>query len=70
MSEQEKNSGGGADLSVVVVDTASRHKQPFHPIDMQEEVHKELQHKRSKVPAVPCMCITLSLPSDVSHAIF
>ncbi|XP_045772535.1 uncharacterized protein LOC123872357 [Maniola jurtina] len=51
MSEQEKNSGGNAQVgSVIMVEktTSSRHSKPCRPSD-----DSDLHHRRSKAPVVP-----------------
>ncbi|XP_026734884.1 uncharacterized protein LOC113498895 isoform X6 [Trichoplusia ni] len=56
MSDQEKKSGGsttgGSPVVMVEQSTASRHKQPYRPNDLQDEAPPD-HHKRSRAPAVP-----------------
>ncbi|XP_026734880.1 uncharacterized protein LOC113498895 isoform X2 [Trichoplusia ni] len=58
MSDQEKKSGGsttgGSPVVMVEQSTASRHKQPYRPNDLQDEAPPD-HHKRSRAPAVPTL---------------
>lgn len=54
MSEQEKQSGGSAvNTSLIVGEkTTDHHKQPYRATELKED--SEIHHKRPSAPLVPC----------------